>query len=79
MSFSSKGEKQAPALPVTVISRTNGWLTVDPETLNRKFAIEKDTNINIRETSKLAPTWMITDKQADWKQYRKFKPQPVNG
>jgi len=34
--------------PVTIISKTNGWLTVDAETLDRKHAFEKDTKINIR-------------------------------
>jgi hypothetical protein len=45
--------------PVTIISKTNGWLTVDADTLDRKHAYEKDTKINIRNTSKLAPPWMI--------------------
>jgi hypothetical protein len=34
--------------PVTIISKTNGWLTVDADTLDRKHAFEKDTKINIR-------------------------------
>jgi hypothetical protein len=44
--------------PVTIISKTTGWLTVDADTLDRKHAFEKDTKINIRQTSKLAPPWM---------------------
>lgn len=65
--------------PITVISKTTGWLTVDPETLDRKHAIEKDTKINIRNTSKLAPPWMITDQVRDEKRFRMFKPLPVIG
>jgi hypothetical protein len=38
-------------LPITVISRVNGWLTVDPVTLSRKMAIEKSAKLNIRNTS----------------------------
>jgi hypothetical protein len=64
---------------VTVISRVNGWLTVDPETLSRKMAIEKSTKINVRQTSKLAPPWMITDAQADLKRQKMFKPTSVVG
>jgi hypothetical protein len=74
---SSPGAKGPP--PITVISKTNGWLTVDAETLDRKHAIEKDTKINIRNTSKLAPPWMITDQVRDEKRFRMFKPLPTIG
>lgn len=68
------------ALPVTIISRTTGWLTVDPETLDRQHAIEKDTKINIRQTSKLAPPWMITsERPPDSKRRKLFKPTAVVG
>lgn len=61
--------------PITVISRTNGWLTVDAQTLSRKNAIEKDTKINIRHSSKLAPPWMITDQSPDLVRKGMFKPE----
>ena len=65
--------------PITVISKVSGWLTVDPETLSRKNAIEKDQKINIRNTSKAAPQWMIIDKSRDEERFRLFKPTPVVG
>jgi hypothetical protein len=68
----SRGSGSKP--PVTVISRTNGWLTVDAETLNRRFAIEKDTKINIRQSSKLAPPWMLTGHTPDKERLKMFKP-----
>ena len=43
---------------VTVISKINGWLTVDQETMNRREAYEKRKLTNIRKTSMMAPQWM---------------------
>ena len=43
---------------VTVVSKINGWLTVDPETMNRREAYEKRKLTNIRKTSMMAPNWM---------------------
>lgn len=65
--------------PVTVISKAHGWLTVDPLTLSRKNAIEKDQKINIRQSSKLAPPWMITAHSPDVRRQKMFKPTPVIG
>jgi hypothetical protein len=65
--------------PVTIISKTNGWLTVDAETMNRKQAFEKDQKVNIRETSKLAPPWMIQNSTPDIKRLKMFKAVPVIG
>lgn len=45
--FNTEGSPMK-APPLTIISKTNGWLTVDAETLDRKHAFEKDTKINIR-------------------------------
>ena len=44
---------------ISVISKSNGWLTVDSQNLSRKNAYEnqKDQLIN-RETSPLSPSWM---------------------
>jgi hypothetical protein len=74
--FNKSGVKMAPP-PITVVSRTNGWLTVDAETLSRKNAFEKDSKINIRHSSKLAPPWMITDQQPDQVRKDMFKPEAV--
>lgn len=74
--YNSSGVKKDPP-PITVISRTNGWLTVDAKTLSYKNAIEKDTKINIRNSSKLAPPWMITDQKPDLIRRAMFKPEPV--
>ena len=43
------------------------------------MAIEKSTKLNVRNTSKLAPPWMITDQQADVKTQKMFKKQSVVG
>ena len=47
---------------VSIISRTNGWLTVDSRTLNRKQAYERhaagSNMLNNKETSPLSPDWM---------------------
>jgi hypothetical protein len=67
------------APPVTIISKTNGWLTVDAETMDRKHAYEKDQKINIRQTSKLAPPWMISHNTPDVKRLKMFKPTPTIG
>ena len=43
---------------MTVVSKINGWITVDPDTMNRREAYEKWRLSNIRKTSMMAPTWM---------------------
>lgn len=43
---------------MTVVSKINGWITVDPDTMNRREAYEKRRLSNIRKTSMMAPTWM---------------------
>ena len=75
----SPQQQKEERLPVTVVSRVNGWLTVDPVTLSRKMAIEKSQKINVRNTSKLAPPWMITDQSPDVKTQKMFKKQSVVG
>lgn len=46
----------------SIISRTNGWLTVDSKTMSRKNAFEKHlsgTNgLDNKTTSPLSPDWM---------------------
>ena len=75
----SPQQNKEDRVPVTVVSRVNGWLTVDPVTLSRKMAIEKSQKINVRNTSKLAPPWMITDQTPDVKTQKMFKKQSVVG
>ena len=44
---------------ISVISKSNGWLTVDSKTLSRKNAYEKyNVCLVNRETSPLSPSWM---------------------
>lgn len=43
------------------------------------MAIEKSQKINVRNTSKLAPPWMITDQSPDVKTQKMFKKQSVVG
>jgi hypothetical protein len=47
---------------VSVISRTNGWLTVDSRTLNRKPGFERHCAgknlLNNKDNSPLSPEWM---------------------
>lgn len=47
-----------PGETVTVISRTNGWLTVDPKNMSRKNAFEKKMKGNLHKTSHMSPSWM---------------------
>ena len=50
---------------MTVVSKINGWITVDPDTMNRREAYEKRKLSNIRKTSMMAPTWMQCHAQRD--------------
>ena len=55
-------KNKAEQTNVSIISRTNGWLTVDSRTLNRKQAFERHVSgsnmLNNKETSPLSPDWM---------------------
>ncbi len=62
---------------MTVISRNNGWLTVDPDTMSRKNAYEKKMKGNLHKTSHMSPTWMHTQAVRDEAQLKFFKPQTV--
>jgi hypothetical protein len=54
-----------PGETVTVISRNNGWLTVDPLTFSRKNAFEKRVKGNVHKISHMSPSWMHTQAQRD--------------
>lgn len=44
---------------IAVISKNNGWLTVDSKTLNRQQAFEKVIkSSNLKQTSATSPDWM---------------------
>ena len=66
-----------PGETVTVISRNNGWLTVDPMTFSRKNAFEKRMKGNLHKTSHMSPSWMHTDAQRDEEKLKQFKPMTV--
>ena len=58
--------KEAATDTMTVVSKINGWITVDPDTMNRREAYEKRRLLsNIRKTSMMAPTWMQCHAQRD--------------
>lgn len=52
---------------------------MDADTLDRKHAYEKDTKINIRQSSKLAPPWMINQHTPDINRLKMFKAIPIVG
>ena len=56
-----------------MISRNNGWLTVDPNTMSRKNAYEKKVKGDIHKTSSMSPQWMQTDAKPDKLKIRLFK------
>jgi len=62
-----------------MISKINGWITVDPETMNRREAYEKRKLTNIRKTSMMAPTWMQCNSKRDDERMQMFKPVSTNG
>ncbi|CDW85700.1 UNKNOWN [Stylonychia lemnae] len=68
------------ALPesMTVLSRSNGWLTVDPSTQSRKNAFDKQVKGNMHKSSNLSPQWMQTEATPDVKQAKIFKAQSLN-
>ena len=66
-----------PGETVTLISRNNGWLTVDPITMSRKNAFEKRVKGNLHKSSHMSPSWMQTGAQRDEEQVKNFKPMTV--
>jgi hypothetical protein len=62
-----------------VVSKINGWLTVDPENMNRRDAFEKRRLSNIRQTSVMAPQWMITQAKPDQERLKLFQAVSTNG
>ena len=58
---------------MTVISRNNGWLTVNPDTMSRKNAMEKKAKGDMHLTSLMAPSWMLTNAKRDEEKLKMFK------
>lgn len=48
---------------VSVVSKNQGWITVTPNNLNRKFPVEKLSSMagDSTKTSILTPSWMKID------------------
>lgn len=64
---------------VTVISRNNGWLTVNPNTMSRKNAFEKQRKGNLHQSSVMSPSWMHSDAKRDEESQKLFKSKPLYG
>jgi hypothetical protein len=55
-----------PANPtVTIISKINGWITVDAKTMSRHDALEKRRKGDVKKPSLMAPEWMQTHQKRD--------------
>lgn len=63
---------------VTVISKINGWITVDAKTLNRQEALEKRPKGDVKKPSLMAPQWMQPKGVRDEKRYNTFKVLSTN-
>jgi hypothetical protein len=51
---------------IHVVSRNQGWITLEPETMDRKHPIEKKKLGNVKEVNVLSPIWMqVTHKKPD--------------
>ena len=48
---------------VSIVSKNQGWITVSPKNMNRKFPIEKQASLagDSTKTSILTPSWMKID------------------
>ena len=67
---------------IYVISKSNGWLTVDSQALSRKNAYEHmPTQLVNRETSPLSPSWMqnVNKLKRDEKSLTELKKTSVFG
>ena len=47
-----------PASMVSVVSKTQGWITISPKTLDRKKPIEKERLGDASKVNALSPAWM---------------------
>jgi hypothetical protein len=64
---------------VTVISKINGWITVDPKTMNRSEALEKKHIGDVKKPSLMAPQWMQVQHKRDEERMNMFKVVSTNG
>ena len=60
----------------TLLSKHNGWITIDGENMNRKQAPEMYQNTNPKQRTRLKPTWMKVvakmNQSLDIERYKKF-------
>ena len=66
-------ESKDPGNSITVISKNNGWLTVDPAVQSRKNAFEKKMRGDVHKVSLMSPSWMQTLYKPDKGEIKKFK------
>lgn len=64
---------------MTVISKINGWLTVDPENMSRKKCYENRKRTDIQKPSFMAPQWMQVEAKRDEERLKMFKVVSTNG
>ncbi len=62
-----------------MLSKINGWITVDPQTMNRREAFEKRKSTNVQKESLMAPNWMQIESTKDTQRFKLFKPVSTNG
>jgi hypothetical protein len=62
-----------------MISKINGWITVDPKTMSRKDAFEKRKICNVKKPSLMAPVWMQQEAKRDEERLNLFKVVSTNG
>ena len=60
----------------SLLSKHNGWITIDGENMNRKQAPEMYQNTNPNQRTRLKPTWMKVvakmNQSLDIERYKKF-------
>jgi hypothetical protein len=62
-----------------MISKINGWITVDPKTMSSKDAFEKCKIGNVKKPSLMAPVWMQQEAKRDEERLNLFKVVSTNG
>ena len=78
MKYSGSTVAGSPNQTVTVISKTGGWLTVDPTNMSRKNAFEKKPKGDCHKISFMSPSWMHNSAQRDEDKFKMFMPRTLN-
>jgi hypothetical protein len=70
----SPKKEQEAGVADSLLSKHNGWITIDNENSNRKQAPETYQNTNPVQRSRLKPTWMkiAVNNSLDIERYKKF-------